>query len=285
MKKFLIIISFIFLISIPINVFAEDTEQIGEYTYVKDNISGDKTLCKYKINGTHRLKFWIDNNSGTFTYTFEDEDDSSFQGAYYTIPEENEVDIKKAFFDNTVSKKKYGYCPDNIFTILVSNSSYTTSSHEVSAKKLTKSYLAKELLPIKTAASDIETTTVRTVDCSDFKDLTSPIWLWIRILAPILVIVLGGFDFFKVIAAGDEKEIKQSVNTFIKRLIILGILFMLPLLVNLVFGLVKGDITACLSDDFLGGNTNITEQDNTPDNNQDNDITIPRDQWKEEYDR
>ena len=54
--------------------------------------------------------------------------------------------------------------------------------------------------------------------CSDVKHLTS-IWMFLRILTPFLVVLFGTLDFFKAMAAGDEKKMKESRGKFIKRLI------------------------------------------------------------------
>ena len=52
--------------------------------------------------------------------------------------------------------------------------------------------------------------------------------------APILLLLLGTIDFLKIVTSGDERNMKKSVDNFIKRLIICVIILILPLFINLV---------------------------------------------------
>ena len=52
--------------------------------------------------------------------------------------------------------------------------------------------------------------------------------------APILLLLLGTIDFLKIVASGDERNMKKSVETFIKRVVICVIILILPLFINLV---------------------------------------------------
>ena len=85
------------------------------------------------------------------------------------------------------------------------------------------------------------------VTCETFKDVLDPIWLAIRILSPIIVLILGAVDFMKMTTSGDEKDMKKYLSTFIKRLIILVVIFILPVIVNLIIGFTTfGNLTECL---------------------------------------
>lgn len=55
---------------------------------------------------------------------------------------------------------------------------------------------------------------------------------YIRIIAPIIVIVLSAVDFSKVVLSGDDKEFAKMISTLVKRLIIAVALFIFPALLN-----------------------------------------------------
>lgn len=57
---------------------------------------------------------------------------------------------------------------------------------------------------------------------------------YMKFIAPILVILFGSLDFAKAVLAGDEKELKNATNRFIKRLIAAVALFFLPFILNAV---------------------------------------------------
>jgi len=69
-------------------------------------------------------------------------------------------------------------------------------------------------------------------------DFVSTILTVIQIAVPILLIIFGSFDLAKAVMAGKEDEIKKSQGTFIKRAIAAIIVFFVPIVVNIVLGLV-----------------------------------------------
>ena len=70
--------------------------------------------------------------------------------------------------------------------------------------------------------------------CDDVKLFTS-IWLYIRIIAPFLVVLFGSLDYFKAIMASDEKRMKEARGKFNKRLIAFLLLIILPFVVQFIF--------------------------------------------------
>lgn len=56
----------------------------------------------------------------------------------------------------------------------------------------------------------------------------------IQIAVPFALIILGSIDFFKAVVAGDEKEMKQKRKPFVQRLIAALVIFLIPILVNLI---------------------------------------------------
>jgi len=70
---------------------------------------------------------------------------------------------------------------------------------------------------------------------NDFGQLLQDIFLFIKVLAPILLIALSSLDYIKAIASKDADELKKANERFIKRLIAAVALFLLPFILDFVF--------------------------------------------------
>ncbi len=86
--------------------------------------------------------------------------------------------------------------------------------------------------------SNVDTSN-RQYACSELFDqetitLINDVLKYPRYIIPPLVILLGTIDFFKVIVSGKEDEMKKAQKTFIKRVIIGVMVFLVPLFINLV---------------------------------------------------
>jgi hypothetical protein len=79
---------------------------------------------------------------------------------------------------------------------------------------------------------------------------------YIKILVPILIIVLGMVDFGRAMLASKEEEMKKAQSTFIKRLIIGVVIFLLPTIINSVLDLAQ---TAWKDDTLKNSNCIINE--------------------------
>ena len=92
--------------------------------------------------------------------------------------------------------------------------------------------------------------------CSDVRYLTTA-WFFIRIAAPFIIILFGSLDFFKAVAAGDEKKMKESKTNFIKRLIAFLLLILLPFIVQFIFSVMGtyGSNNVCLVKCIATNNT------------------------------
>ena len=67
----------------------------------------------------------------------------------------------------------------------------------------------------------------------------------LQIVVPILLIIMGTIDMVKAVMAGKDDEIKKAQGTLIKRVIAAAIVFFIPLLVQLVLGIIPiGDSNA-----------------------------------------
>ena len=60
-----------------------------------------------------------------------------------------------------------------------------------------------------------------------------------KIAVPILLIVLGMFDFFKAVSAGKEDDIKKAQGMFIKRVIYGVVIFLIITIVMLLMGIIS----------------------------------------------
>lgn len=64
----------------------------------------------------------------------------------------------------------------------------------------------------------------------------------LQIAVPIGLIVMGTIDMAKAVIAGDEKKMKEAQKPFIKRIIAAVIVFLIPIIVNMVLSFVtKGN--------------------------------------------
>ena len=83
---------------------------------------------------------------------------------------------------------------------------------------------------------------------------------FIQIAVPIILILMGTFDFVRAIISQKDDEIKKSQSRFIKRIIIGVVIFFIPLIVKFITGMVAGDDfskSPCLS--CLSNPTKCTE--------------------------
>lgn len=60
----------------------------------------------------------------------------------------------------------------------------------------------------------------------------------LQIAVPIGLIVMGTVDMAKAVIAGDEKKMKEAQKPFIKRIIAAVIVFLIPIIVNMILSFV-----------------------------------------------
>lgn len=78
----------------------------------------------------------------------------------------------------------------------------------------------------------------------------------VKIVAPLLLIVVGSVELGKAVLSNDEKAIKVAVNSLIKKAIAAVVIFFLPFLIKFVVSLIDGIdkvkqfdcLTQCLND-------------------------------------
>lgn len=82
----------------------------------------------------------------------------------------------------------------------------------------------------------------------------------VKVAIPILLVAYGMIDMAKAIMSNDEKQMKESQNKFIKRIIYAVVIFFIVAIVQLVFGMLadasnkgsqgnvsKNNITSCIA--------------------------------------
>lgn len=63
----------------------------------------------------------------------------------------------------------------------------------------------------------------------------------IQWVVPIILILLGTIDLVKAVIAGKEEDIKKNQTTLIKRVIAAVIVFLVPLIVSMLMGVIGND--------------------------------------------
>ena len=63
----------------------------------------------------------------------------------------------------------------------------------------------------------------------------------LQIAIPVGLIIMGTIDMGKSVIAGDEKKIKENQGKFVKRIISAVIVFLIPLIINVVLNFVVQD--------------------------------------------
>lgn len=89
----------------------------------------------------------------------------------------------------------------------------------------------------KTAAGDICTGGI-----SEAVGFAKMVIKVLQIAVPIGLIVIGTIDMAKAVIAGDEKKMKEAQKPFVKRIIAAVIVFLIPIIVNMILSFVtKGN--------------------------------------------
>ena len=81
----------------------------------------------------------------------------------------------------------------------------------------------------------------------------------IKIIVPLLIIIMGMVDLFKVVTAGQDEEMKKSINILVKRIIAGLVIFMLPSIMNAIFDL--NTVKSSEASDYAGCETCLTNSE------------------------
>ena len=194
---------------------------------------------KLFMNNYDQRILYIGDNSATqtdITRSFT----ARYSGAGYTMePDQANILFKQ---DNSVKDGKF-ICPKTFYIIAksISQGAYIVSSQPSTDSSMPDSECRLRLDDGKKIKDDMEydEETHEYISCDDFvnsKDgnMIQDIFDLIMLIAPILVIVLGGLDFAKASLQSDENAIKKAGINFGKRLIAAVLLFLLPLIISLI---------------------------------------------------
>ena len=106
-----------------------------------------------------------------------------------------------------------------------------TESNKISVKR--------EMTDAELEAIDEELniTTGEKLECDTLDDLLSKYWTWVLILMPVITLLLITIDFVGAMLASDSDALKKSSVKALKRVTALVILLLLPVIIDLLFGI------------------------------------------------
>lgn len=84
----------------------------------------------------------------------------------------------------------------------------------------------------------------------------------LQLVVPIGLIIMGTIDMAKAVIAGDEKKMKEAQKPFIKRIIAAVIVFLIPIIVNMVLSFVttgNSDWIDCWNNSEWNGAIDVSE--------------------------
>ncbi|MDE6284163.1 MAG: hypothetical protein K2M17_00235, partial [Bacilli bacterium] len=187
----------------------------------KDNyVISDSALYDLDTNGQYGNSFYIKFNSvGGDSYT------------YYIS--KNKANSSAGNFVLGVDKDPFG----DPFESMIEdkdkdkNNNTTQTSPDTSTK------------PSSNSGTDIKE---GDIDPTSFCVDTAPIWrfagyifMLIKIIIPLIIIVLGIVDLFKVITSGDDKAMNKAMASVVQRVVMGIAIFFVPTVVSLIFSIIK----------------------------------------------
>lgn len=166
----------------------------------------------------------------------------------------NKIKLKTLLENYNNRKKGASGCPTFIYYI---DRHYVDGWTEIISKELTLSskkfslssncdtntVCSDKMYKLKVKSSDDDNFQQKDYDSCDeligssAKELINNIMKWIRIAVPLLLIALGIFDFAKATFSSKEEDIKKNREIFIKRIVAAVLVFLAPILVNLILDL------------------------------------------------
>ena len=199
--------------------------------------SQNRETCVYS-SSSHKIEFILDTGTKTIvSASINSKDVTSNAFSYDEIWKDNKcVDIKNIYascYDG--SRGGPAVCnivKENPYTGTGSSSSSTTIDNDASTGGNKDNVPDDKYNPGE--------------DVSGCEVVPKEVRKWIRIslnfikyIALILVIVLGTIDFIKAAGSGEPDAMKKAGQTFIKRVIAVIILFLLPMIVELILHLIN----------------------------------------------
>ncbi len=99
--------------------------------------------------------------------------------------------------------------------------------------------------------SDVETCTdvdvnhIKACGCipAEVADITSKVYFILRLIGPIVLLIIGGFEMAKAIAAQDESAIEKAKKKLVNKFIAAAAIFLVLTIIKLAVSLVADDIS------------------------------------------
>ena len=170
------------------------------------------------------------------------------------IPNNNDSSSGTCLYSKDVVAKSFDICPSQIYVYYsaINKDSCSFKSTEVSGKTpilVLKSSPSHELTPstkydkITVCGTDEYLKTIAECGCmpTGLTDLTKGIYNLLKIAAPALLLVIGGFDLIKAMGAQDEKAIKKSQQKLIKKFVAAVAVYLIFTLVQFLVSLLAND--------------------------------------------
>lgn len=224
----------------------------------KENEIKKTKECVFKIfaDSDNKLDFDIDlkltmYSNGDKTFSINENEAKVNEPVFYKVGrhlESASFVIKEEEVASLFIQPNFQMVEKNLFTcptyIYALEDSLTDRQYNISTKKgnydyYSKAYDEETYDPNNEDDIVVDPFSGKPVNCSDFttkegSNMIQDIFNLIMLIAPILVIVLGGLDFAKASLQSDEDAIKKAGINFGKRLIAAVLLFLLPLIINIV---------------------------------------------------
>ena len=92
--------------------------------------------------------------------------------------------------------------------------------------------------------SDIDVNKIKACGCipAGIADITSKAYFLLRIIGPILLLIIGGFDMAKAVTSQDEKSIAKSQKKLVNKFVAAAVIFLVPTIIKFAAGLVANNI-------------------------------------------
>ncbi len=257
MKKIFVFITLLFLGFMEVKAV--------DVTYYYETDDGGYALCGSQPNGCLE----VEKNTDGLTYNSKI-NQIYYNGYTYSYNETKQEEYYVSQYGKTrmyyyinssgnyVLCTKVGSCTiytreklENLGAIISNNSTITLSSLEGPGAAATI-YYYNASLDSTDGSSDGDGSS--SGDCAKLKaplKFLGNIVLIAKIGIPIILIIYGAVDFFRVIIGSKDDEIKKAARTFLFRLISGVVIFLIPTVVSVIFSLIsdfanmKGDFNAC----------------------------------------
>lgn len=217
--------------------------------------STNSNVCKYTIQNSKGAKYLLLLYNGkTSTLLLNDYTGSRtiFNGGSTLQRNENDIDglgnatvISK--YNNKISNT-INSCPTNIYLNLLNEevtndyqliTNYTWDTKKDSKAKSTDVFKHADCSTSLDLEESVYSSCSELLISTGLQEDINDIMMIIRIAVPILLIVLISYDVFMSVLSGSDDKVKKNRDRIIKRVIIAIVIFFVPTLINLVFGLVN----------------------------------------------